>query len=109
MLGGYTLAVRELMSGQPPQWSPALGLLPNIAIMPHFDRVAQFVGEKLFQAIVVSAPVDTTLVGIDEETTLACDTAGSWRVMGTQSVTFFEGDKQTIYQAGDAIPTFANR
>ncbi|HET9224153.1 MAG TPA: Type 1 glutamine amidotransferase-like domain-containing protein, partial [Roseiflexaceae bacterium] len=34
MLAGYTLAVRELMSGHPPQWLPALGLLPNIAIMP---------------------------------------------------------------------------
>jgi cyanophycinase len=109
MLGGYTLAVRELISGQPPRWSSALDLLPNIAIMPHFDRVAQFVGEKLFQAIVASAPADITLVGIDEETALVRDTTGSWQVIGKQSATFFDGGKRTIYQAGYAVPTFADR
>jgi cyanophycinase len=104
MLGGYTLAVRELMSGQPPRWQPALGPLPNIAVMPHFDRVAQFVGEELFQAIVRSAPAGITLVGIDEETALVRDTAGSWRVMGRQRVTFFGGGEQLIYQPSDEVP-----
>jgi cyanophycinase len=101
MLGGYTLAIRELIRGQSPQWLPALGLLPHIAVMPHFDRVAQFVGEELFQAIVASAPAGITLIGVDEDTALVCDTAGSWRVMGRQRVTIFSGSKRTLYQAGD--------
>src|SRR5262249_12704438 len=73
MLGGYTLAIRGLIRGQPPQWLPALGLLPSIAVMPHFDRVAQFVGTELFQAIVASAPAGIALVGIDEDTALVRD------------------------------------
>jgi len=77
--------------------------------MPHFDRVAQFVGEELFQAIVASAPAGITLVGIDEETALVRDTTGSWQVIGKQNATFFENSKRTIYQAGYAIPTFAER
>jgi cyanophycinase len=101
MLGGYTLAVRELMSGQSPQWPPALRLLPNIAVMPHFDRVAQFVGEELFQAIVASAPAGIALVGIDEDTALVRDTTGDWRVMGRQGVTIFNERGRAIYRAGD--------
>ena len=104
MLGGHTLAVRELMSGQPPQWLSALSLLPHIAVMPHFDRVAQFVGQELFQAIVTSAPASTTLVGIDEDTALVRDTSDSWRVLGRQSAILFGGSGRSIYQAGDAVP-----
>jgi cyanophycinase len=104
MLGGYTLAVRELISGQEPRWTLALGLLPNIAVMPHFDRVAQFVGEELFQAIMASAPAGITLVGIDEETALVRDIASGWRVMGRQHVLVFAGTEQLIYQHGDAVP-----
>jgi cyanophycinase len=104
MMGGYTLAVRELISGRSPQWPPALGLLPSIAVMPHFDRVAQFVGQDLFQAIVSSAPAGVTLVGIDEDTALVRDAAGSWRVMGRQSVTIFEQRGPAVYRAGDAAP-----
>ena len=107
MLGGYTLAVRELMSGQPPQWPPALSLLSNIAVMPHFDRVAQFVGEELFQAIVTSAPAGIALVGVDEDTALVRDTVGSWRVMGRQRVTIFDERGRAIYRAGDATPNIS--
>ena len=104
MLGGYTLAVRELMSGQPPLWPPALSLLPNIAVMPHFDRVAQFVGEELFQAIIASAPSGIALVGIDEDTALVRGTAGDWRVMGRQGITIFDERGRAIYRTGDTAP-----
>jgi cyanophycinase len=107
MFGGYTLAVRELMSGQPPQWPPALGLLPNIAVMPHFDRVAQFVGEELFRAIIASAPAGIALVGIDEDTALVRDTGGGWQVMGRQSVTVFDERGPVIYRTGDTAPNIS--
>jgi cyanophycinase len=107
MLGGYTLAIRELVSGQPPLWLPALGLLPKIAIMPHFDRVGQFVGEELFHAIVASAPAGIALAGVDEDTALVRDTAGSWRVMGRQSVSVFDERGQVIYRTGDTAPNIS--
>jgi hypothetical protein len=40
MLGGYTLGIRALIAGQPPSWPAALGLLPHLAVLPHFDRAA---------------------------------------------------------------------
>src|SRR5262249_50207583 len=104
MLGGYTLGIRALMSGQPPQWPPALGLLPNIAVMPHFDRAAQFVGEDLFRSIIASAPAGVALVGVDEDTALVHDTAGGWRVMGRQGVAIFDDGRQMVYRAGDRVP-----
>lgn len=107
MLGGHTLAVRELISGQPPQWPHALGLLPNIAVMPHFDRVAHFVGEALFQAIVASAPAGIALVGIDEDTALVRDATGNWRVMGRQSVAIFDERGRAIYRTGDTAPNIS--
>jgi cyanophycinase len=112
MLGGYTLAVRELVSGRPPEWLPALGLLPTIAVMPHFDRVAQFVGAELFRAIVASAPPGITLVGIDEDTALiasASDTGSrAWRVIGRQSVSIFGAGGRRVYQAGEQVPPLAS-
>jgi cyanophycinase len=104
MLGGSMLSIRALIGGQPPGWLPGLGLLPNIAVMPHFDRAAQFVGEELFHTIVASAPAGIALVGIDEDTALVRDTAGSWHVKGQQSVTIFDGSGRTLYRAGDAVP-----
>jgi cyanophycinase len=104
MLGGSMLSIRALIGGQPPGWLPGLGLLPNIAVMPHFDRAAQFIGQELFQVIVASAPAGVVLVGIDEDSALVRDTAGSWHVRGQQSVTIFNGSGRTLHRSGEAVP-----
>jgi cyanophycinase len=109
MLGGYTLSVRAVMRGQPPQWLPALGVAPGLVVMPHFDRVADFAGQRMFQAIIASAPSGATLVGVDEDTALVHAPAGGagwrWRVMGRQTVSVFSGDgARVVYRAGDAVP-----
>ena len=111
MLGGYTLSIRALRNGQPPQWPPALGLAPRLAIMPHFDRAAQFVGEELFRAVVASAPAEVILVGIDEDTALVLvpsenGAAPRWRVIGRQTVSIFEDSRRTLYRAGDWVDLF---
>jgi cyanophycinase len=105
MLGGYTQRIRALMNGQAPQWPAALGLLPHIAVMPHFDRVAQFVGEELFRAAIAAAPTGITLIGVDEDTALLYLPAVGWRVLGRQSVSIFDGaGGRAIYHAGDRVP-----
>jgi len=103
MLGGYALGIRGLIGGQPPQWLPALGLIPHVAVMPHFDRVADFAGEELFRAIVASAPAGVTLVGVDEDTALAHLPGQSWRVLGHQGVTVFGAAGPQVYRAGAAV------
>jgi cyanophycinase len=108
MLGGYTLSVRSVLRGQPPRWLPALGVAPGVAVMPHFDRVADFTGAELFHAILSSAPGDVALVGVDEDTALihvADGAAPRWHVLGRQGVSVFGGDgERTIYRAGHSVP-----
>jgi len=108
MLGSYTLSVRSVMRGQPPRWLPALERVPGIVVMPHFDRVADFVGPDLFRTILASAPSGVTLVGIDEDTALVRSTADGqplgWRVMGRQTVSIVgDGGERMTYRAGDRI------
>ncbi|HEX9372322.1 MAG TPA: Type 1 glutamine amidotransferase-like domain-containing protein [Roseiflexaceae bacterium] len=110
MLGGFTLSVRGVMRGQPPQWPPALGLVPGIAVMPHFDRVADFAGAEMFRAILAAAPRGVTLLGVDEDTALVRlptdgGAAPRWQVLGRQTVSVFDVDgRRTIYQAGEIVP-----
>ncbi|HEX5688467.1 MAG TPA: Type 1 glutamine amidotransferase-like domain-containing protein [Roseiflexaceae bacterium] len=102
MLGGYTLGIRALIAGQPPSWPTALGFLPNLAILPHFDRAAEYMGEELLRAVLAAAPAGVTLLGIDEDTALV--RAGErWVVSGRQSVVVFVGDTRRSYQAGEQI------
>ena len=106
MLSGYTLSVRAVLRGQPPRWLPALGVAPGIAVMPHFDRVADFTTADLFRSILSSAPADVTLVGVDEDTALVHLPAdGRWRVLGRQTVSVFDGTGgRAIYGVGDTVP-----
>jgi cyanophycinase-like exopeptidase len=108
MLGGYTLSVRAVLRGQPPRWLPALGVAPGVAVMPHFDRVADFTGAELFRSILASAPGDVTLVGVDEDTALVHIPDGAaprWQVLGRQTVSVFDGEGgRALYQVGDSVP-----
>lgn len=105
MLGGYTVSVRAMRSSGDPRWRRALGLVPGLAIMPHFDRMAGFVGPDLFQRMLAAAPAGVTLVGVDEDTALLRLPGQGWRVSGSQTVSVFDGaGRPTIYRAGEAVP-----
>jgi cyanophycinase len=108
MLGGYTLSVRAVMRGQPPRWLPGLGVVPEIVLMPHFDRVADYASAEMFRGILAAAPASTTLVGVDEDTALIhlpADAEQHWHVLGRQTVSVFDGEGgRAIYRAGDAVP-----
>lgn len=106
MLGRYTLSVRSVMRGQAPRWVPALGVVPGIVVMPHFDRLADFAGPEVFRAILASAPAGVTLIGVDEDTALVRlgGTGARWQALGRQGVSVFgpDGDR-TIYRAGEPV------
>jgi cyanophycinase len=105
MLGGYTVSVRAMRAGGEPRWRPALGLLPQLAIMPHFDRMRGFVGADTFAQLIAAAPPGVTLVGVDEDTALVRLPGAGWLVSGRQSVSVFAASGQpTIYHAGDPVP-----
>lgn len=54
-----------------------LGLVPDIRVLPHFDRYTRWVPEVALRALVDS---DSTIIGIDEDTALVGEQSadGSW-------------------------------
>jgi len=61
-----------------------LGLLPNIRVIPHFDRMLGWIPDIITRSL-LNTPPGVTLVGIDERTALVGGT-NSWTVKGEQSV-----------------------
>ncbi len=106
MMSGYTLRVRTVVAGQPPRWIAAMGVAPQIAVLPHFDRMAGFVGPEVFRLIIESQPPDVQLVGIDEDTALIRLSPGApWDVSGRQSVVIIGRDgSRAAYRAGESVP-----
>lgn len=106
MLGSFTLSVRSVMRGQAPRWVSALGVVPGIVVIPHFDRMADFAGAEVFRAILASAPAGVTLIGVDEDTALvrAGGEGSVWQALGRQSVSVFRPDgERMIFQAGEWV------
>jgi cyanophycinase-like exopeptidase len=104
MMGEYTIRVRQVVTGQAPNWLPAMAVVPGIAVLPHFDRMASFVGPEIFQAVIDSAPKGVTLIGIDEDTALVSLTEGRWQVMGRQTVSVFGSTGERVrYKAGEEV------
>lgn len=105
MLGGYTVRLRGLMTGEPPSLAPALGVVPNVAVLPHFDRFAARLGLAAPQAFTEMAPEKLAVLGIDEDTALVRLLPDHpWQVMGRQTVTVFrQGLPPAVFRAGEAV------
>jgi len=82
--------------------SPGLGRVPGVEVLPHFDRFAARLPDRLVDWL-ASAPDDITVIGIDEDTAVVWDGAG-WTVRGRQSAWLLERDGRRGFAAGSAIP-----
>lgn len=110
-LGGYTISIRQMMQSGHSAWADALGIVPQLVIFPHFDRMANFISNVVFQGLINTLPGGRTIVGVDENTALVrlappADNTDKarWRVMGQQSVKVFRRGQQTqILRVGDEI------
>jgi cyanophycinase len=91
-------------------WYPALGLLPGIVTLPHFDRWVGRMGEATLKQLAASLPNDVALIGVDEDTALVSfDGYATWRVMGRQGVSVIDSRRgQVRHAAGAAIGTKRN-
>jgi len=81
---------------------PALALVPDIAVIPHFDEIPSFI-----TTMIRSVARKTTVAGIDGSTALV-GTEGQWTVLGQGKVTLFSGKNTTRYFAGDSVPLQKN-
>ncbi|GHO86381.1 Type 1 glutamine amidotransferase-like domain-containing protein [Dictyobacter formicarum] len=110
-LGSVLISPRDVYANQAPHWLPGLGIVPEIAVFPHFDRMhGNEIWASGFKRILASLPDGHRGLGIDEDTALvrmAVETEGSpasWKVMGRRTVTLFEKDgSEQIFHVGETV------
>ncbi len=98
VLGGCQLGARRGKVPVPPRWQAALGVVPGIAVIPHYDRFP----EPLAALVALGAPGETRVLGIDEDTALV-GRDGRWQVQGRGRVTVWRGSRRTRHRAGDVL------
>lgn len=106
-MSGYTTNIRAAMGGRV-EWVKAWGIVPNLITMPHFDRMAGFVGTDFMRQITQNVPENCRLIGVDENTALVrTNTANGgyqWQVMGSQTVSVFGANgERTLYHSGEIV------
>jgi cyanophycinase len=78
-------------------WTPGLGLLPNIAVLPHHATLS---ARWDAPAMAASLPAGVTLVGIDEATALLLPEG---RVLGVGEVTVYGSEGIRVYGEGELV------
>ena len=98
-LGEWTL-VRERMPGDHRRrYLPALGLVPRLAVLPHFETF----GHRWVESAERAAPrSDVVLLGVDERTA-ALHVDGAWRALGDGGVTVIVGGERRRFASGEPI------
>lgn len=112
--GRLTLQPRRLWGGAAPPpdtWYPALGLLPGIVALPHFDRWVARMGQSTLKQLAASLPERVTLIGVDEDTALvsfdgcgATERPAVWHVLGRQGISVINAEHGEVrYPSGTSV------
>jgi cyanophycinase len=98
-LGEWTL-VRERRPGdERRRYAPALGLVPGVAVLPHFETF----GHRWVDGALADAPDDdVVLLGVDERTAAVWQ-AGRWSCLGPGGVTIITHGARRRVASGDPI------
>jgi cyanophycinase len=95
-MGEWTL-IRDRMPGDDRRrYAPALGLVPGVAVLPHFETF----GHRWVES--ASEREDVVLVGIDERSAALWED-GAWGVFGDGGVTLISNGRRRRFQAGSKI------
>ncbi len=95
-------AVIQNIVGKPGETVPALGIVPGICVIPHFDRIEHYRPGAL-SAVRERRKTGVVLVGIDELTAAVC-IDGEWRVSGKGAVLVVTDVGEATCRAGDRLP-----
>jgi cyanophycinase len=101
--GAMVLAARqpEFRRGPLPwplRWGEGLGLVPGVAVLPHYDAWP----EPLTALMALQSPRDVVVLGIDEDTA-AVGRGGVWQVHGRGRVTVWRGRHRERFRRGEAF------
>lgn len=85
---------------------PGLGVLPNIRVLPHFDKMLGWVPDLLARAV-LRPPAGTSVIGVDEETAIVDMTGAghTWQVHGRQLAWILSNGKRRGFAAGSTLTT----
>ncbi len=97
-MGGRVAPIRTPWRAAP----PGLALVPGVEVLPHFDRFAARMPDRLLDWL-ASAPDDVAVVGVDEDTATVWDGTG-WTVRGRQRAWLLRGQGREGFGAGEQIP-----
>jgi hypothetical protein len=114
-MGTHVLPVYEIYkAGADLGWERGLGLLPGLAILPHWNNAEGgagldtshcFMGAERFAQLRALLPPPTTILGIDEHTACILDTAaGECLVLGAGSVTVLRGETEQVFPSQSTFP-----
>jgi cyanophycinase len=98
-MGEWTL-IRDRMPGDDRRrYQPALGLVPGVAVLPHFETF----GHRWVESAQTVAPGDgVVLLGVDERSAAVWHD-GAWRAYGPGAVTVIARDVTVRFDPGNAI------
>jgi cyanophycinase len=78
-----------------------LGMLPNLRVIPHFDRMLCWIPDIITRYL-INTPKGVTIVGIDENTALV-GSKNKWVVKGKQSVWVLDNNGSVEYKSGQDL------
>lgn len=92
--------IRKTYPGQPQRrYKPALGLVPGVAVAPHFETF----GHRWVEPALADPPADAvTLVGIDERSAAVWD-GKKWSARGPGAVTVVTQSGRSIHRSGEPL------
>jgi cyanophycinase len=98
-MGEWTL-IRDRFKGDMRRlYRPALGLLPQVAVLPHFETF----GHRWAPSALERAPTaETILLGVDERSAAFWDGLG-WTARGPGSVTVIRGEQRAVSPSGRPV------
>jgi cyanophycinase len=98
-LGEWTLVRERMPADDRRRYLPALGLVPRLAVLPHFETF----GYRWVESAERAAPrSDDVLLGVDERTA-ALHVDGAWRALGDGGVTVIAGGERRRFASGEPI------
>jgi len=98
-LGEWTLVRERIPGDDRRRYLPALGLVPRLAVLPHFETF----GHRWVESAERAAPrSDVVLLGVDERTA-ALHVEGAWRGLGDGGVTVIVGGERRRFASGEPI------
>src|SRR5262249_15364527 len=81
------------------RWTPALGLAPNVAVLPHHEDVS----EESVHPLRVALHSGVTVLGIDTATAAVSDGGPSWQVVGAGRVSVYAQERVVRYTTGEGF------